>query len=75
MGRIPKGQKPQTRAEILAAYRERLVKAEGRRLIVDIGPEAAAALADLTADGTTKKDAVSQALISLASTKKAPAKA
>jgi hypothetical protein len=66
MGRIPRGQTPKTRAEITEAYRDRLAKAKGHRLIADIGPEAAAALTQLTEDGTTKKEAVSRSLVHLA---------
>lgn len=71
MGRIPKGEKPKTRSQLLGAYRERLKSAGGRRLLVDVGPDVSDALDHLLgADAsTTIKDAVSGAIIDKASRK------
>lgn len=72
MGRLAKGQKPAPLAERLERYRTELVKSGGRRVLVDIGPEANQALeAIMERDGIqTIKEAVSTALISYAGRRK-----
>lgn len=55
-------------AERLKTYRDDLIKRGGRRLLVDIEPEANAALAELLASkahGRSIKDVVSAALVAL----------
>lgn len=67
MARLQSGTTPTPVNERLKRYREELERSGGQRLLVDIGSEAASALEAIRLrDGTTKKDAVTAALISFA---------
>ena len=67
MARLPTGQKPEPLKVRIDRYRENLIREGGRRLVVDIGPEANTALqAVMERDGSTVKSAVSLALIEYA---------
>lgn len=47
MGRLPEGKKPEPLSQRLARYRQDLEERGGRRVIVDLEPEAAQALAEV----------------------------
>lgn len=66
MARLPKGVKPTPHKDRLKKYRDELVESGGRRMSIDLTPEANQALTDVIAHegvGTTARDVINRALI------------
>ena len=64
MGRLKAGEKPTPHKQRLQIYRDKLIDEGGRRVIADLGPEGAQALAVLMAhDKKTMKDTLTEALV------------